>query len=71
MNGLNLNEEYKHCSSMGSGGVMAQEMLDMVDNLIDTSPRERISPQKSSSQSSIGILKYDNGNIYEGQLLNG
>jgi hypothetical protein len=56
---------------MGSGGVMAQEMLDMVDNLIDTSPRERISPQKSSSQSSIGILKYDNGNIYEGQLLNG
>ena len=35
------NTSYLHSSSMGSGGTVAQEMIDMVDNLIDASPQSR------------------------------
>ena len=63
---------------MGSGGTIAQEMIDLVDNLIDKSNTSK-SPVRSKPEvenfgsmiSSYGILKYDQGNIYEGQLLNG
>ena len=30
-----------HSGSLGSGGTYAQEMIDMVDNLIDASPNSR------------------------------
>ena len=33
--------DYIHTSSLGSGGTYAQEMIDMVDNLIDASPLSR------------------------------
>jgi len=36
------NNDYIHSSSMGSGNtLMNQEMIDLVDNLIDTSPKTR------------------------------
>lgn len=76
---------------------MNQEMMNLVDNLVDTdsqsqfgSPSSRIDGHSDKNQqfhlkvkatpepdtfggmvSSVGILKYDSGNIYEGQLLNG
>lgn len=34
--------DYIHTSSLGSGGTVAQEMMDMVDNLIDASPNSRV-----------------------------
>lgn len=89
--------EYLHSSSMGSSGYIAQDMIDLVDNLIDASPISRadkydrtfslnvkptnepcMSPlfdpsssndtftQSTVMVSSVGILKYDSGNIYEG-----
>jgi len=98
-------------SSVGSSGTIAQEMIDLVDNLIDASPNSRadkyeksgglsilLKPTRNSNASSplfeqnkvntstksgdtsfnvesmissVGILKYGSGNIYEGQLLNG
>lgn len=83
---------------------VCQEMIDLVDNLIDASPKsmvkdktleikQRIPSKKLDSSvnnsqvskqsdtndlkvstkmiSSYGILKYDSGNVYEGQFLNG
>ena len=36
------NYDYIHSSSMGSGNtLMNQEMIDLVDNLIDSSPKTR------------------------------
>mmetsp|Transcript_24346 Transcript_24346/g.37683 ORF Transcript_24346/g.37683 Transcript_24346/m.37683 type:complete len:105 (+) Transcript_24346:2841-3155(+) len=33
--------DWLQTSSMNSGGTMTQEMIDLVDNLIDASPRSR------------------------------
>jgi len=35
------DNDYFHASSMGSGGTIAQEMIDLVDNLIDASPNSK------------------------------
>ena len=82
--------DYIHTSSLGSGGTYAQEMIDMVDNLIDASPNSRVDMYdkdhfrlkvkhtggftqgvEQETVGSLGILKYDSGDMYEGQLLNG
>ena len=57
-------------------------MYNMVDNLIDVSPSSRLSDKSKPSNikynegfeamvTSVGILKYGSGEIYEGQLFNG
>ena len=83
-----------HSNSIGqSSGGMYKEMLDLVDNIIDSSPKtrkdlyekskfsikvssteEEKKPEQlslSSMVSSVGILRYENGDVFEGQLLNG
>ena len=89
------HNDWLQTSSAGSAGTITQEMIDLVDNLIDASPRSRAEiyekrKLKKKSQvsreeqmylsspepipkidSSVGILKIDTGDVYEGQLLNG
>ena len=60
---------------------LAQHMIDLVENLVEQSPSANLTPSPAQTAptvqpqppmvSTFGKLKYKNGNVYEGQLLNG
>ena len=51
------NSDLLNSSSIGSGGTVAQEMVDLVDNLIDSSPSQRAEMYEKSSLSSSFALR--------------